>query len=185
MNQAIQVRIGIGGKDGGELALGIERQGQATGIHAVEMRREDDGGRIALQLMRGPDQLDTAAHQLLGAEPQPASVEKSLAKDLKRLFRPGFALRLRHIGKAQLEVAQRDAPALARHHKQHTPHKLAQATQHGQRQLGQHMHAADGDLAGAHAFSPRVACLHAAACSGHSPTDIAAETGGWWFPWRD
>ena len=129
-------------------------QRQSTGIHAVEVRRKDDGGCVAFQLMCGAHQLDAAAHQFFRAKPQPASVEKRLAKDLKRLFRPCFSLRLGHIGEAQLKIAQRNTAALTGHHKQHTTNELAQAPQHGQGQLGQHMHEADGNLAATHAFSP-------------------------------
>ena len=104
--------------------------------------------------MRSAHQLYAAAHQLFRAEPQPASVEKRLAKDFKRLFRPCFALCFGHIGEAEFKIAQRNTATLACHHKQHAANEFAQATQHGQRQLGQHMHEANGDLAAAHAFSP-------------------------------
>ena len=153
----IEHGIGVGGEDGGELARRVQRQRQAACVHAVKVRRKDDGGGVALQLVQGTGQLHAAAHQGFAAKPQPAAVDKGLAKHHKCFFGPGAALGSGHLGKAQLQIAQRNLAPGGGQNKQQAANPPADAAQHGQRQFGQQVHQGQAQAAGVHALSPGVA----------------------------
>ncbi len=149
----IHRRIGVRRVNGRERTRGVQGQGQPPCVQAVEMRRKDDGGRIAFQLVHGTLQLDALQHHIARRKPQPTAVQPGLAKHHKGLARPGPALCQRGLRKAQLQIAQRHAAARRGQHIQHLPNQPAHSAQCRQRQARQHPHQPHPKAA-AHATPP-------------------------------
>ncbi|MNT57257.1 hypothetical protein D3C72_1946170 [compost metagenome] len=105
-NPGIYIGIGLGGKDGGERPAAVNGERRAPCVHAIEMRREHDGGGITLQLFERACHPGALFHRLLWRKPQPAAIEPSLTEDNKTLFNPLRTLGKRCLRKAQFQIAQ-------------------------------------------------------------------------------
>jgi len=161
-NPGVDHRIALGRVDGGRGPGRVHGQRGGRRVQAVEVRCEQDHGRIAfgdlVDLRCRADHLEPARHHLLGRMPEPTAVQPRLRDEDEGLACDGAALGFRLLGKADGQVGVDHTPAGHRNGVQDAAKERAEATYKRQGQRRDRPHEADAELGTeAHGVSPAVA----------------------------